>query len=330
MRFSVFSVTDHYPDGPASLADRYAQLLDEITLADELGFSAFFLAEHHFHEYGAVPAPSVVLAAAATRTQRIGLGVAVSVLPFHDPLLAAEEYALLDQLSGGRLQLGVGSGYLQHEFDGFGVAPAEKRDRFDEALQIMLTAWRGEPFDFDGRHHKLTGARIAVTPLQRPHPPLWVAILRAEAARHVGAAGRSVMLIPYATCDTADDLAPIAQQHRAGLADPGTAEPGNFEVAAALHAYVSTSPAAARAESEPYLDRYVGSRLYARRRSYHELLDSGLLLAGDPDTVGTQLSRIAGTGVDHVLLLVNFGAMPYDQVAASLTRFARDVAPRFS
>lgn len=325
MRFSIFSVTDHYPDGPASIADRYAQLLDEIVLADELGFAAFFLAEHHFNEYGVVPSPPALLGAAATRTSRIGLGVAVSVLPFHQPLVAAEEYAMLDQMSGGRVQLGVGSGYLQHEFDGFGIEPSSKRDRFDEALSIMIEAWRGEPFTFHGHHHRVTDTRIAVTPMQRPHPPLWVAILRAEAARHVGAQGRSVMLIPYATCDTADDLGAIAAAHREGAA--GAA---GCEVAAALHCHVSTGQAQARAECEPYLERYVGSRLYARRRSYDELLDAGLLLVGDPDTVAGQLGKIAGHGVDHVLLLANFGAMPHELVAASLTRFAREIMPRFT
>ena len=354
MRFSVFSVTDHYPGGPATIADRYAQLLDEIALADELDYAAFFLAEHHFHEYGAVPSPGTVLAAAAMRTRRIGLGVAVSVLPFHDPLLVAEEYAVLDQLSGGRVVLGVGSGYLQHEFDGFGIGPWEKRARFDEALEVLTTAWRGEPFTFHGRYHHVTDTRIAVTPVQRPHPPLWVAILRAEAARHVGAQGRSVMLIPYATCASVSDLGAIAAEHRAGAAASGAAAsgatapgaassgataagaarsdgaaPGGCEVAAALHAYVSTSPDAARAESEPYLDRYVESRLYARRRSYSELLTAGLLLAGDPDTVAAQVDKVAGLGVDHVLLLANFGAMPHSLVAASLTRVAREVMPRF-
>jgi alkanesulfonate monooxygenase SsuD/methylene tetrahydromethanopterin reductase-like flavin-dependent oxidoreductase (luciferase family) len=98
-------------------------------------------------------------------------------------------------------------------------------------------------------------------------------------------------------------------------------------VAAALHAYVCTSADQARAESEPYLERYVESRLYARRRSYDELLDAGLLLAGDPDTVAAQVRRVAALGVDHVLLLANFGAMPFDLVAASLTRFAQEVMP---
>ena len=93
MRFSIFSVADHHPEEPRTIRDLYAQLLDEIELGDELGFSAFFLAEHHFHEYGLVPSPPTILGSAAGRTKQIGLGVAVSVLPFHHPLVAAEEYA---------------------------------------------------------------------------------------------------------------------------------------------------------------------------------------------------------------------------------------------
>ncbi len=324
MRFSLFSVTDHYPDGPASIADRYAQLLDEIVLGEELGFEAFFLAEHHFSDYGIVASPVALLGAAAMRTSRIGLGVAVSVLPFHNPLVAAEEYATLDQLCGGRLVLGVGSGYLAHEFDGFGIGPWEKRARFDEALEVLTSAWRGEPFSYHGLYHHVTDTGIAVTPVQRPHPPLWVAIVRAEAARHVGAQGRSVMLIPYATCESVADLGPIVADHRSGASSSGVLGGHLPEVAAALHCHVGS-----RADAEPYLDRYVGSRLYARRRGYDELLDAGLLLAGTPDEVAARLDRVAELGVDHVLLLANFGAMPHELVAASLTRFAHEVMPRF-
>jgi alkanesulfonate monooxygenase SsuD/methylene tetrahydromethanopterin reductase-like flavin-dependent oxidoreductase (luciferase family) len=336
VRFSLFSVTDHYPDQRAPLSDRYARLLDEIVLAEELGYDGFFLAEHHFSDYGVVPSPAVLLGAAAARTDRIGLGVAVSVLPFHDPLLAAEEYAMLDQLSGGRVMLGVGSGYLAHEFAGFGIGPWEKRARFDEALQVMTTAWRGEPFTHHGLYHHVTDTGIAVTPVQRPHPPLWVAVVRAEAARFVGAQGRSVMLIPYATCDTVDDLGAVVRDYHAGLADAdadadaqvttdsATAN-GTREVAAALHCFVGE-----RQACEPYLDRYVLSRAYARPRNYDELLDAGLILTGTPDDVTAQLARIDALGVDHVLLLANFGAMPHDLVAATLTRFAREVMPRFA
>ncbi|GIX46394.1 MAG: luciferase [Candidatus Tectimicrobiota bacterium] len=328
MRFSVFSVTDHYPEEPRSIRDFYAQLLDEMVLAEELGFSAYFVAEHHFHEYGIVPSPPVLLGAAAQRTSRLGLGVAVSVLPFHHPLAVAEEYAMVDQLTNGRLVLGVGSGYLQHEFAGFGMGPWEKRFRFDEALAIMLKAWEGEPFSYHGVYYHVHNTRLAVTPLQRPHPPLWIAILRAEAAYHVGKQGRYLMLVPYATCDTQADLQGVIAQYAQGYAASGSGTPP--DVAVALHTYVSTSPAAARAEAEAALDRYVRTRLYARRRSYDELEQAGLILFGDPDTVAARIEALAAMGMTHLLILTNFGALPAKRVQASLERFARQVMPRFA
>ncbi|HEY7293805.1 MAG TPA: LLM class flavin-dependent oxidoreductase [Dehalococcoidia bacterium] len=174
MRYSIFSVVDHYPDRSRSVGALYGQILDEIALAERLGFDTYFLAEHHFHEYGVVPSPPVLLAAAAERTSRIRLGTAVAVLPFHEPVRLAEEVAMLDQLSGGRVALGVGSGYLAHEFAGFGVGPWEKRARFDEALAVLEQALGGEPFSHHGRYFHYQDLRLNVQPLQRP-VPLWVA-----------------------------------------------------------------------------------------------------------------------------------------------------------
>lgn len=132
MLLSVLSISDHYPKRERSVSSLYAEVLEQGVFADELGYHAFFLAEHHFHEYGAVPNPAVLLSNLAARTKRLRLGTSISVLPFRNPSLVAEDYAMLDVVSNGRLALGVGSGYLQHEFAGFGVDPSEKRDRFEE------------------------------------------------------------------------------------------------------------------------------------------------------------------------------------------------------
>jgi alkanesulfonate monooxygenase SsuD/methylene tetrahydromethanopterin reductase-like flavin-dependent oxidoreductase (luciferase family) len=187
MRFGIFSVVDHYPaELPRTAAQFYGELLEQVEAAESLGFDAFWIAEHHFHEYGAVPSPPVWMAAAAQRTRRIRLGAGVVVLPFRNPLQVAEDYAMVDVLSGGRLNLGAGSGYLRHEFDGFGVDPAEKRDRFDEALDIVLRAWTGEPVSYEGRYHRVQDVRLNVRPLQRPHPPVWIAILRRPRSASAG------------------------------------------------------------------------------------------------------------------------------------------------
>src|SRR6185369_6874207 len=129
----------------------YDELLEQAQLADELGFDSFWVAEHHFHPYGVIPRAAIWLAAASQRTRRIRLGAAVVVLPFEHPLRTAEDYAMVDLLSNGRLSIGVGSGYLNHEFGGFGISLAEKRERFDEALAIIRKAWSGERVAHEGK-----------------------------------------------------------------------------------------------------------------------------------------------------------------------------------
>ena len=153
MRLGLFSVVDHYPaEMGRSTGDFYAELLEQAEAAEEGGFDSFWVAEHHFHEYGAVPRPPILLSAVAQRTRRIRLGSGVVVLPFDHPLRVAEDYAMVDVLSGGRLNLGVGSGYLKHEYAGFGVDPEDKRAHFDEALEVLLRAWTGERVSYTGAH----------------------------------------------------------------------------------------------------------------------------------------------------------------------------------
>src|SRR6476469_6229478 len=134
MRYSLFSVNDHSFKHARTVAQLYQQVIHSCELAERLGFDTFFCAEHHFHEYGVVPDPSVMLSALAQRTKKIRLGTAISILTFHDPRRIAETYSMVDMMSGGRLVFGVGSGYLAHEFSGFGKEGKEKRERFNAAL----------------------------------------------------------------------------------------------------------------------------------------------------------------------------------------------------
>ena len=145
MRYSIFSVNDHHPGLPRTVPELYAQVMRQCELAESLGYDTFFCAEHHFHEYGVVPDPAVMLAALAQRTSRIRLGSAVSILTFHDPRRIAESYAMVDMMSRGRLVFGVGSGYLAHEFVGFDRATEEKRARFNENLDLVRRLMAGEP-----------------------------------------------------------------------------------------------------------------------------------------------------------------------------------------
>ncbi|HXH83248.1 MAG TPA: LLM class flavin-dependent oxidoreductase [Candidatus Tectomicrobia bacterium] len=330
MRFGIFSVVDHYPEElPRTTGQFYAELLEQAEAAEALGFSSFWVAEHHFHDYGAIPSPPVFLAAAAQRTRRIRLGAAVVVLPFRNPLQVAEDYAMVDVLSDGRLNLGTGSGYLQHEFDGFGVPVEEKRERFDEALEIVLRAWTGERFSYAGTWHRVRDVRLNIVPVQRPRPPVWLAVLRNEAAVHVGKKGFCPMLIPYATTEHLGELARTVTAFRDSFVEAG-GDPREATVPFGLHTYVADSFAQATADAREAMDRYVRTRLYARQRPYELLVDRQLVAFGGPDDVVRVARAYADAGLTDFLAIMNFGGLEHRKVLRSMELMARHVLPAFA
>ena len=330
MRLGLLSVVDHYPaELGRTSAEFYAEVLEQAEAADEWGFDSFWVAEHHFHEYGAIPRPPVFLAAAAQRTRRIRLGAAVVVLPFDHPLRVAEDYAMVDVLSGGRLNLGVGSGYLPHEYAGFGVDAGDKRERFDEALEILLRAWTGERFSWDGRYHRVKDVQLNVRPVQQPRPPIWVATLRTDGGARVGARGLPAMFIPYASAETLHQMSNGLQAYRAAFAAAG-GRPADATAPFGFHTYCSESTAAARAEARPFMDRYVRTRLYAVQRPFETLVEQDVVAIGDPDEILRVARRYEAAGFTHFLALANFGGLPHKRVVASMDLLARHVLPRLT
>ena len=328
VRFGFFSVQDFHPELGLSPATYFAQVLERIRHAEALGYGSFWLAEHHFHTYGLNPAPPVVLAAAARETQRIRLGSAIAVLPFHHPIHLAEHYALVDILSNGRLEFGVGSGYLQHEFTGFGVPPDEKSERFEEVLEVVLRAWSGATFTHVGRYFQLGELRVQVTPVQRPHPPVFVGILRAESAYRVGRQGRQIMGVPYTAVEDLADMAEVVASFRRGYTEAGC-DPSRARVPMALHTFVADTDTEAERLARPALERYVRTRLYARRdRQWDELRASRLAAIGGPETVARVLGELAAAGATDLLCLMDFGGLEQRAVLSSMELFAREVAPR--
>ncbi len=328
IRFSAFTVFDHYPTQRARTMDTFfGQVLDEIVLAEELGFHSYWVAEHHFHEYGIVANPAVFLSAAAQRTSRIGLGPSVSILTFRNPLQVAEDYATLDQLSGGRLLMGVGSGYLKHEFEGFGIDPAEKRDRFDLSLDILKRAWAGERIEDRNDWFGSDGGTLNVLPVQKPHPPIYIAVLRREAAFYVGKQGNRVMLIPYATTDEMSEIGDLIGEYRAGYAESGATSVDD-DAPLGLHTYVAESDEQARADAEEAFNLYVETRLYAKSQTYDDILRSRLGLFGSVERVTDQIVELHGLGVRHILFLINFGALEAEKVHRSMRLLTDEVLPR--
>ncbi len=329
MKFGIFSVVDHYPNELSRTSGQlYAELLEQVVAAEELGFDSFWVAEHHFHEYGGIPRPPIWMAAAAERTHRIRLGAAVAVLPFDNPLRSAEDYAMVDVLSGGRLDLGVGSGYLKHEYDGFGVSPDEKRERFDEGLDILLKAWTGERFSYRGKYHTVEDVKLNVVPVQKPRPPVWIAVLRNEAAPHVGRRGFPVMMIPYATTEHMSELADTVRAYREAFVAAG-GKPEDATVPFGLHACCAHSFDQARAYGREAMDRYVRTRLYAKQRSFDTLVEKNLIAFGSPSDITRVAKAYEAAGLTHFLAITNFGGLEHRLVLRSMELMARHVLPRF-
>jgi len=332
MLYSIFSVQDHYPpqkypDHDRDVAGLYQEVVRQAQLADELGYDTFFVAEHHFHEYGAVPNPAVMIAHLAARTKRIRLGSAISILTFHNPLTVAENYAMADVLSDGRLFMGVGSGYLKHEFEGYGIDGAEKRDRFDENLEVVTRLLAGERVTHNGRYAQVDGVQLNVTPVQDPLPPIGVAVLRREAAYHVGRKGHNIVSVPYATADRWDEVEGIVEDFRQGREEAGKpVHPG--DAVFAFHTHVAESDEAARRNAEKPFDLYVDTRLYAKSQTYDDILESGLALFGSVDTVADKMVQLHDWGIRHVMTLHNFGHMPEQTVHQSMRMLAEEVMPR--
>jgi alkanesulfonate monooxygenase SsuD/methylene tetrahydromethanopterin reductase-like flavin-dependent oxidoreductase (luciferase family) len=170
--------------------------------AEALGFHSFWLPENHFGDHRSIPSPLTLLAAVAATTKRIKLGSTSYLLPIRHPLLAAEEVAVLDQLSGGRVILGVGRGIQPAVFEAFGVPSSEKRKVFQANLDIMIAAWRGEPVLPVGDGEPTC---LAPLPVQRPHPPIWVAAFGPLALRQVAALGAPYLASPIESLSTLEE-----------------------------------------------------------------------------------------------------------------------------
>src|SRR5947209_8076637 len=177
MRFGLFggAAAPRAPD-PASSAQGLFDFVETNVEAEALGYHSSFVTEHHFTGIGQISAPLTLLTFIAARTTRLRLGTAIQVLPWHNPVLLAEQVATLDLLSGGRLDLGVGKGYRHSEFAGFAMPPEEAEPRFEEVLDVLVRALASDArFSHRGRFFRFDDVVVEPPPQQRPHPPLWLA-----------------------------------------------------------------------------------------------------------------------------------------------------------
>src|SRR5438445_1880102 len=195
MRFGFF---DQLPcAGAYSERQRYRDLIAQFELGKVLGFDTVWLGELHFSRAFSILAdPLMLLAAASQRTSRIRLGTAVTLLPLHNPVKIAEEAAIVDLLSNGRLEFGVGRGTAPLHYEGYAVPMEESRERFDEALDFIIGAWTSEPFSFEGQYFQARELKLTPRPIQSPYPPIRIASNSPDTFPFAGRRGMPIFATP--------------------------------------------------------------------------------------------------------------------------------------
>ena len=198
MEFGLFSLFDFFR-GKQDEVQYFQDTLDLSILAEELGFDSVWFGEEHFYSFGICPSPQIFLTAVARETSRIRLGTAISLLPFENPLRKAEDFAMLDILSNGRLNFGVGRGIIPQHFEGFCVDPAESRGRYEESLEIIRRAWTEDPFGYQGEFWQVPSLSLGPKPVQKPHPPIYRGTISKESFEGAGVVGDNAFIVPWLT-----------------------------------------------------------------------------------------------------------------------------------
>ena len=299
---AVSGVADGYHEG-------YGAYINAVIEAEQLGYYSNFIVEHHFSGAGQVSASLNLLSFLAAKTSRIRLGTAVVVLPWHNPVLIAEQAATLDLLSGGRFDFGVGKGYRPNEFEGFRIPIEEASERFEEAMTVIRKAWTTEGrFSHQGKHWQFKDILVEPATAQKPHPPLWLAAGRPESLRYAAREGYNLFLDQFQTFDVILERLEIFRQalHLTGRDD----NPLGVAVARGLFIIRNDeereAAIAARMKTQGVMNAFATTADQTRTSSM--VSDSDLrkaavegTLIGTPEEIIERLKWLEARGVDYVL-----------------------------
>jgi alkanesulfonate monooxygenase SsuD/methylene tetrahydromethanopterin reductase-like flavin-dependent oxidoreductase (luciferase family) len=342
MQCGLFTELQCPPDRQES--QLYDEVLEQITQAEAMQFHAVWLAELHFHRrFSILSAPLLTAAAAAQRTQHIRLGIAVNVLPLHQPVRLAEEGAVLDVLSHGRLDFGVGRGHpFPGVYENFGISAEESRARFAEALDILIGAWSHDSFSYQGQFFQVSDLTVVPKPVQQPHPPIFIAAGSPETYSSAGQRGLSI-LVPGHVQPMATLRENVRQYWQLGRA-AGHAE--RLHVTLLMPVYVADNQRQAEAEAEPHAmyyynvlggllsgqvpdsyQRYGESRRRLETLTY-EAIRGERAIFGEPAYCRERLQQLREDfGAQQLMAWMDIGGMPHDKVLRSMRLFAEGVAP---
>ena len=343
MRFGTFSYNQARPLVPERQA--FEELLEQIQLTEKLGFDEAWFAEHHHSYYGMLASPNLIIANLAPRTQRLRMGNLVNVLPLYDPMRLAEECAMLDILTGGRLNVGLGRGVPRDDLK-HGLDRDMAQARFEEGIEIILRAWSGETFTYSGKAWSYVDINCRPRPLQRPHPPIYYGATSPDSPAMVARRGWNLALSrqPLANCARAIQC---YRAERAKLVNHN----GGGDAIMVRDVYVADSDEQAWAEAVPQIVRFWqlatdnvwrGDSIspddlprFTERFPYFPggltvtRLDGwGTSLIGSPDTVIKKAREMIATAKpDSLVGMFSFGGLSHDQVMRSIELFATKVMP---
>jgi len=334
MKFATHMLPTYMPEVDGALTDFYRCLFEQIVEVEKLGFDQAWVTEHHFGGYGGtLPHPPTFLSAVAQMTSRIRLGVAVAVLPLHNPIDLAEAYAMADVVSNGRIDFGIGKGSEPVEYRKFGASRDEATQRFMESAEIIRHAWSDQPVNFRGEFYQCDSVNILPKPVQRPHPPIWVGATRSEETfRWAGEQGYDLMTVPFVHPST-ESLRELVKIYRDALACSGH----NFvarQVLGKFHIYVSDSFERGMREAAPFMKNY--SDLHHRADPTRRLTERdigsdmarGFIIVGDPERCSDTIRRwYEESGITTFSGTFHFGGMPQELALKNIRLFAERVMP---
>ncbi len=332
MKFGVF---DHLDASGAPLAQFYENRLRLAQAYDRIGIHALHIAEHHATPLGMSPSPSVFLASVAQRTKRLRLGPLVYTLALYHPLRLADEICMLDQLSGGRFELGVGRGVSPLEIGYFGFDPAKSQAMYVEAYQVILQAMRERTLTFKGEYYNFDRVPFHLEPLQRPHPPIWYGLSNPESAEF--AADNKFNVVSNAAPKA---VRVITDRYRAEWAKKGNDPKRIPFIGMARHVVIADTDQEAMKLARRAYARWFESFIFLWRlhgttppfttytEDFDAVLKNGQAIVGSPDTVReTIASQAADAGLNYFLLRFAFGDLTLEESMHSVDLFASLVQP---
>lgn len=343
MKIGLF---DHVEKTDRPLHTIYDERLRFAVAAEEAGFYCLHVAEHHASPLNMVPAPNVYLAAVARETKRIRLGPLVYLLPLYSPLRLLEEIAMVDHLSQGRLEIGIGRGVSPFEVGYHKIDPEKSRDIFIDSYRCILAGLSSDTLNYEGPYHTYRDVPIVMHPVQRPHPPFWYGSSNTTGSEWAGTNGMHFVANgPVALAKTNIDAFKVALAKRGAPLTPKAEFAGGTVIGALRYVFVADSDAEAHRIARPAIEAHLGSLNWLRARhsdtgltsrakipagaTYDDLARDGMVFAGTPDTVVRAIERqVPELGINYLVTYMFLSSMALTDALRSLQLFSTEVMPR--